>query len=180
MKVLVHACCGPCLLYPVKSLKSSGHEATGFFYNPNIHPYREYLLRLETLVETAGKEALPLIIRDNYDLELFLANVASEPDRRCDWCYLMRLQATASAAVSGNFDAFTTTLLYSRYQQHEKIAEIGKRVAEENGISFFYEDFRRGWQEGIKRSKELGLYRQQYCGCVYSEKERYLEKGEKR
>lgn len=176
MRILLHTCCGPCSLYPLRTLRAAGHEVTGFFYNPNIHPYQEYARRLSAVQEMADKEDLPMIIRDDYDLEDFLANVAAKPENRCSWCYSSRLQVTASVAAAEGFDAFTASLLYSRYQRHDEIRELGEKAGTCHGITFLYQDFRPGWQEGIRLSKELGLYRQQYCGCVYSEKERYLPK----
>ena len=179
MNILLHTCCGPCALYPLRTLRTAGHQVTGFFYNPNIHPYQEYTLRRNAVIQMAEQEAIPLIMRDDYDLEGFLANVAAEPDKRCSYCYASRLRATAKVAAEGGFDAFTAALLYSRYQKHEEIKGLGEQIGQEFGIPFHYEDFRTGWQEGIKLSKELGLYRQQYCGCIYSEKERYLLQGQK-
>lgn len=176
MKILLHICCGPCSLYPLRVLRAAGHEVTGFFYNPNIHPYQEYTRRLAAVNELAEKESLPIIISDDYDLEGFLANIASAPENRCSYCYSSRLAATAATAAEQGFDAFSASLLYSRYQQHEKIRALGDTLGSQNGIRFLYQDFRPGWQEGIRLSKELGLYRQQYCGCIYSEKERYLPK----
>lgn len=160
-------------MFPLRTLRAAGHSVTGFFYNHNIHPYREYLQRLDSVKKMAELEELPMIYQDEYNLEEFLENVASTQSQRCNYCYTARLKATASAAIMHGFTDFTASLLYSRYQKHETIAELGHRVAQENGLNFFYQDFRSGWQEGIRLSKELGLYRQQYCGCIYSEKERY-------
>jgi predicted adenine nucleotide alpha hydrolase (AANH) superfamily ATPase len=149
---------------------------TGFFYNHNIHPYQEYTRRRDAAVQMAEQQNMPLIVRDDYDLEGFLANVAAQPDKRCSYCYASRLRAAAEEAASGNFDAFTASLLYSRYQKHDEIRKLGEQFGEEFGVPFYYQDYRSGWQEGIRLSKEQGLYRQQYCGCIYSEKERYLQK----
>ncbi|MDD2366272.1 MAG: epoxyqueuosine reductase QueH [Desulfuromonadaceae bacterium] len=176
MRILLHICCGPCALYPILTLQAAGHDVTGFFYNHNIHPYTEYLKRRDTALQMAEQNGIDLIVHDDYDLEGFLANVANEPDRRCTYCYSSRLKATAKAAVKGEFEAFTSSLLYSRYQKHDEINQLGARFGDEAGVAFLYEDFRQGWQQGIKLSKEMGLYRQQYCGCIYSEKERYLQK----
>lgn len=176
MRILLHTCCGPCALYPLRTLRAAGHDVTGFFYNPNIHPYQEYVLRRDAVVQMAEQESLPLAMRDDYDLELFLASVADAPEKRCRFCYASRLRATAHVAVQQGFDAFTASLLYSRYQKHDEIRELGEQIGREYGVAFHYEDFRPGWQEGIRLSKELGLYRQQYCGCIYSEKDRYLAK----
>jgi len=179
MRILLHTCCGPCALYPLRTLRSAGHDVTGFFYNPNIHPYQEYALRRDAVVRMAELESMPLMVRDDYDLEGFLANVAAAPEKRCTYCYASRLRATAQAAAEGSFDAFSAALLYSRYQRHDEIRELGEQIGREFGVSFHYQDFRPGWQEGIRLSKELGLYRQQYCGCIYSEKERYLPREKK-
>lgn len=176
MKGLIHICCANCLIYPLKVLHEAGWEMTGFFYNPNIHPYQEYQRRLETLRGYETQAGLKMIYRDEYDLETFLRGVVYREHERCRYCYYSRLEATAHMAKSGGFDAFTTTLLYSKYQNHSVIKEIGESLAKQFSVSFYYEDFRKGWQEGIRESKAMGLYRQQYCGCIYSEKERYWGK----
>ena len=174
MKILLHICCGPCALFPLRQLRAAGHQVTGFFYNHNIHPYQEYARRRDTVIQLTEQESLPLIMRDDYDLEGFLAHVAAEPEKRCSYCYSSRLRTAAQAAAEGGFEAFTASLLYSRYQKHDEIRLSGEQIGSEYGVPFYYQDFRSGWQEGIRLSKEQGLYRQQYCGCIYSEKERYL------
>ncbi|GFE57860.1 epoxyqueuosine reductase QueH [Geobacter sp. AOG1] len=176
MKILLHICCAPCAIYPLKELRSQGMEVTGFFYNHNIHPYQEYRRRLDTVRVYAEKVDLAMVYRDEYRLEEFLAAVADNPDQRCIYCYASRLEATAKAAAENGFPAFTSSLLYSRYQKHDTIRELGESIGARYGIRFHYDDFRRGWQEGIRISREVGLYRQQYCGCIYSEKERYAPK----
>ncbi len=177
MRILLHICCGPCAVYPLRALQNTGHQVTGLFYNHNIHPYQEYVRRRDTAAQMARVSSMQLVIRDDYDLEGFLANVAADPSSRCSYCYSSRLWATARAAAEEGFEAFSTSLLYSRFQNHEAIRLAGEAAAREYGIPFHYQDFRPGWQEGIRVSKEMGLYRQQYCGCIYSEKERYLPKG---
>lgn len=174
MNILLHVCCGPCSIYPLQKLAESGHSVSGFFYNHNIHPYQEYQRRLTAVREFAETKELAMIYRDEYNLEEFLSAVAQNPAARCNYCYFSRLDAAAQKAAELGFDAFTSSLLYSRYQNHESIRTAGERAAERHGVSFYYEDFRPGWQEGIRISKEMGLYRQQYCGCIYSEKERYM------
>lgn len=176
MRILLHICCGPCALFPLRSLRAAGHDVTGFFYNHNIHPYQEYIRRRDSVVRMSELEGLHLIMRDIYDVEGFLANVAQAPERRCSYCYASRLSAAAKSAAEGGFEAYTASLLYSRYQKHCEIKELGERIGNKFGVAFHYDDFRSGWQEGIKLSKELGLYRQQYCGCIYSEKERYFQR----
>ena len=148
----------------------------GFFYNPNIHPYQEYQRRLAAVQAYEKETDIQVIYRDEYDLEQFLRGVAFREDERCRFCYHLRLQATAQVAKRGKFTAFTSTLLHSKHQDHELIKAIGEQIGKEQGVKFLYEDFRDGWKEGIEKSKALGLYRQSYCGCIYSEKERYLGK----
>ncbi|HEX9024255.1 MAG TPA: epoxyqueuosine reductase QueH [Geobacteraceae bacterium] len=174
MKILLHICCAPCSGYTVRKLRADGNSVTGFFFNHNIHPYQEYLRRLETVRRYAALVGLEVIYRDEYLLEKFLVSVAADPAERCRYCYVSRLEVAAEAALRLGFEAFTTTLLYSRFQKHDLIRETGEMVGKKIGIPFYYADFRKGWQEGIAISKELELYRQQYCGCIYSEKERYL------
>ena len=146
---------------------------TGFFYNPNIHPYQEYKKRLDTVREFSVRVGLEVLYRDGYDLDQFLVRVAGTGALRCEHCYRMRLDAVCAAAKEKGFGVFTTSLLYSKYQNHERIKGIAQEMASEHGIEFYYEDFRRGWREGIMESKAMGLYRQQYCGCIYSERDRY-------
>lgn len=180
MKLLLHTCCGPCSIYPVRRLREQHFDIMGFFYRSNIHPYTECLKRQQTLAGYAAQIDLKLIIDESYDLEGFLRNAAFRESERCRLCYYERLRATAIIARRGRFDFFSTTLLYSKFQKHDAIRSIGEAVADEVGLAFYYEDFRAGWSKGIAASKRLGMYRQQYCGCIYSEKERYLVKTSKR
>ncbi len=173
MKVFLHVCCAPCALYPLSRLAAAGFETTGFFYNPNIHPFLEHEKRLAAVRSLAGLKRLPLIVREEYDLDGFLVRTAGRGAGRCEQCYRMRLREAAAAARREAVGLFTTSLLSSRHQKHDLIAGVARESAEEQGIELYYEDFRKGRQEGIAASKELGLYRQQYCGCVYSERERY-------
>ncbi len=173
MRILLHICCAPCTIYPLQVLREEGGKVSGVFTNPNIHPYREYRKRLETLEMYASQEKLPVIWEEAYPIEEFLRQVAFREEERCRYCYTLRLTQTAQLAKRGLFDAFTTTLLYSRFQKHDLIRSIAENVAVKQGIPFLYRDFRRGWSEGVRISKEIGMYRQAYCGCVYSEKERF-------
>ena len=176
MKTLIHICCANCLIHPLKTLREEGWDVMGFFYNPNIHPYQEYQRRLEAVQHYEKEAAIQVIYRDEYNLEEFLQEIAFREQERCRICLHLRLQAAAQVAKRGKFDAFTTTLLHSRHQNHELIRAIGETVGKEQGVQFLYKDFRAGWKEGIEESKSLGLYRQSYCGCIYSEKERYVGK----
>jgi len=173
MKVLLHICCAPCALYPYFRLKEEGFDATGYFYNPNIHPYQEYRKRFDTVKDFSARVGLDVSYQDGYDLDDFLYRVAGKGIGRCEHCYRMRLNAVGAAAKKNGARAFTTSLLYSKFQKHDLIAGIAKEMASEHGVEFYYEDFRRGWREGILESKAMGLYRQQYCGCIYSERDRY-------
>ena len=179
MNILLHVCCGNCAIYPVKKLREQNHNLTGYFFNHNIHPYQEYHRRLETAKEYAQKVELPLQVEDQYLLEEFLAQVADSPQQRCRYCYFARLEKTAQKATELGIEAFSTTLLYSRYQNQNQIIDFGHQLAAQYRLIFIDQDFRPGWQEGIQISKEMGLYRQQYCGCIYSEKDRYLPKPAK-
>ncbi|MCX8110315.1 MAG: epoxyqueuosine reductase QueH [Syntrophorhabdaceae bacterium] len=173
MKVLLHICCAPCCIYTLKTLRKEGMDVTGYFFNPNIHPYSEYLKRLETLDNYAKLTLLPLIVDKEYNLHDFLKGALHYEKDRCIFCYKIRLQKTFEKAVEGRFNGVTTTILYSKYQRHDDIKEIGESLSTEYGIPFLYMDFRTGWREGIDESKRLNMYRQNYCGCIFSEYERY-------
>ena len=173
MRILLHICCGNCAIYPVKMLREQNHQIAGYFDNHNIHPYQEFPKRLETTRQYAAQVELPVTYAEDYRLEEFLAAVAQNPANRCEYCYQSRLLATAREAKKLGFEGFTTTLLYSRFQKHQEIVAYGEQLADQLNLTFHYEDYRIGWNEGIRISKQMGLYRQQYCGCIYSEKDRY-------
>jgi epoxyqueuosine reductase len=170
-------CCAPCALYPYYRMREEGLDPVGYFYNPNIHPFLEYQKRLDTVKEFSTRVGMDLILLDNYDLELFLGRTVGRGGGRCEECYRMRLDEAAAAAKKGGFTALTTSLLYSKQQKHDLIRGVALETTKDHGIEFYYEDFRRGWREGIVESKAMGLYRQQYCGCIYSERDRYAKKG---
>lgn len=175
MKLLLHACCAPCSVYPVKTLRAEGIEPTIFWYNPNIQPYSEYELRRDCLKKYAEVLGLELVVQDEYGLDEFVCNVNASLGNlmtRCeDYCYPLRLRKVFEYAASHGYDAVSTTLLYSIYQKHEIIAEMMAKLAEEYGVKFLYRDFRQGWKEGQEEARRVGLYMQKYCGCVYSEEE---------
>ncbi len=171
--ILLHTCCGPCSIYPVDWLRKKEWTVRGFFYNPYIHPYQEFKKRLHTLQILAQMRDLPLILREDYDLEDYLRQMAFREENRCLVCYSKRIEATARLAHKSGFDAFTTTLLYSKRQQHNLIRDLARCAAKRWGVDFVYEDFREGWKVGQETAKRLNLYRQQYCGCILSEKERF-------
>ena len=175
MKVLLHICCANCAIYPVKTIREKGLDVMGFFYRHNIHPYTECLKRQEALQSYADRINLKMIYQEGYDLEGFIQNVVFREAERCNYCYHDRLRSTAMLAKRGKFDYFSTTLLHSKHQKHDLIRSMGESIGKSAGVEFLYQDFREGWKEGIECSKQMGLYRQQYCGCIYSEKERYFK-----
>lgn len=185
-RMLVHMCCGPCSIIPLKSILSGKAEVWGFFHNPNIHPRSEFLKRLEAVKALARLLSIDLVCHEEYRPMEFIKGMkeaAPSEDNfppkgtRCSYCYSVRLEETARAARTGGFDAFSTSLLYSTSQKHEEIRSLGLALAEKYGVRFYYDDFRNGWQQGIDESKSMGLYRQKYCGCMYSRIERYSEKN---
>ena len=182
MNILLHVCCGPCSLVPIRFFLDAGHELTLFFHNPNIQPLAEYLRRREAAATVAGQYGLPVVFDDAaWNITAWLRSVQGndEPPSRCHFCCISRIEATYAYAQAHGFEAVCSSLLYSIYQPHEAIASAGRRLAEQTGIPFLYHDFRTGWQEGIDLSKAMEIYRQPYCGCVYSEAERYAKKLKK-
>lgn len=180
MKVLLHMCCGPCSIYPLKVLLREGHEVEGLFYNPNIHPYTEFKRRRDTVDLFARDSSIPLHVDGSYDLETFLQGALDARKDRCLFCYKMRLERTFRFAKDKDFEALTTTLLYSKYQRHDVLTEIGRGLAQQYGLAFLYRDFRAGWQEGQEESKRLNMYRQKYCGCILSERDRFYKPAKNR
>jgi len=174
LKILLHMCCAPCSIYPVEVLREEGHELMGYFFRDNIHPYTECEKREEAVRKFSELAGLKVVFPGGYEPEEFLRMVVFREADRCRFCYHQRLKSAAMVARRGKFDAFTSSLLYSRFQNHELIARTGEAVAAETGVPFIYRDFREGWKQGIEQSKAMGLYRQQYCGCIYSEKDRYF------
>ena len=173
MKLLLHTCCAPCSVYCVESLRGEGIEPVSFWYNPNIHPYQEYKARRDTLRDYAAAIGLPLILREDYGLRPFVRAVAADIDHRCAYCYAVRMEETARYAAEHGFTHISTTLLVSPYQDHEGIAAAAERFAGEYGVTFLYRDFRPGFRAGQTKARELGLYMQKYCGCIFSEEDRY-------
>ena len=153
MKLLLHTCCAPCTIYPLKVLREQNHQVTGYFYNPNIQPYREFAKRKATLEEYAEKAALKILFNSSYDLEEFLSQTRPWGPDRCRVCYRIRLSEAAQEARAQSFEAFTTTLLYSRFQKHDWIREVGEEIGRRYQVLFYYQDFRAGWSEGVKNPK---------------------------
>ena len=215
--ILLHICCGPCAITTVEMLRDEGFNVTGFFYNPNIQPAQEYLRRREGLQKVAEQMDFPVIFWDQqeaYQPKDFYRAITFKEHNRCLFCYKLRLQKTieyAQQAAVGAYQYVSTSLLYSKYQNHAAIRVIGELLAKQLSsakpqasqnfqntvtqsnssclssplssslsslVQFYYEDFRAGWGRGIKLSKKWEIYRQQYCGCVYSEVDRYRQELE--
>lgn len=173
-KLLLHACCAPCLIYP-RGVLEPENEISIYFFNPNIHPSMEYARRLEAISTYCEDEGLELRVGD-YPVDSYFRAVAFDEDNHCLHCYRLRLREVAREAADGGYDAFTTTLTVSPYQDHEAIRVIGKEAAAEAGVAFEYGDFRDGFREAQIHARGIGLYVQPYCGCIYSERERYEKK----
>lgn len=180
MKLLMHICCSNCSIHPLQHLLLKGMDLKGFWFNPNIHPYKEYTARLDSVIKLAKLWNLNVEYEDDYALDDFLKSVAGRGPERCAVCYETRLDRTAQAAKKMRFDGFTTSLLASPYQKYDGIIEQGRKAAKRYGVAFLAEDFRPGWKLSQNMSKELEFYRQKYCGCIYSEMERYTHSGKRR
>ena len=173
-RILLHTCCAPCSTYVVDKLRKDGYgDITSYWYNINIHPYTEYKIRRDTLIEYAKTIELPLIVEEDYGIREFTKDVVNNIDGRCEFCYRSRLEKTAKYAVENGFDTFSTTLLVSPYQKHELIVKIANEMADKYNIKFLYQDFREGFRIGQQMARDAGLYMQKYCGCIYSEEDRY-------
>ena len=175
MKNLLHICCAPCANQCIEVLRGDGLEVSGFWYNPNIHPFTEYRSRRNCLRDYAAAIDLPLIEKNDYALRPFIREVASDITNRCGKCYEMRLFEAARQAKELGFDSFTSSLFISPYQNHDLMRETAERAAHEYGVEFLYRDFRPYFKAGQEKARELGFYMQKYCGCVFSEEERYLK-----
>lgn len=170
-RLLLHACCAPCSTYCFDEL-SKEYDVTLFWFNPNIHPSQEYINRRDSLIRYAELNDIELLVDDNYDLNTFLKNVV-DCDDRCRYCYNLRLVKTAKMAVENGFEIFSTTLLISPYQDHGSIKECASTVNKTDGVDFLYRDMRGGFRKSRVKARDSDLYMQKYCGCVFSEAERY-------
>jgi predicted adenine nucleotide alpha hydrolase (AANH) superfamily ATPase len=174
MNILVHICCAPCSIFPIEDLKRQGHKIAGFFYNPNIQPYSEYLKR-KAEAEKCSKKAGINVIYGDYDIEKYFEYIIYNEDgikNRCPICWWLRMQQAAKFAKENGFDAFTTTLLGSPYQNHDILKKICEDISEKAGLDFYYQDFRPGFKDAQKKARAEGMYLQNYCGCLFSEKDR--------
>ncbi len=172
-KVLIHVCCAHCAAYTAEHWRQQGYEIAGLWYNPNIHPFTEHQQRLESMKSLAAQKDIPLIIAEGYDMPEYFRRVTGHEEERCRHCFDLRLTKTAEIAHEKGYGAFTTTLLISPHQKHDLVKEIGEKAAGEKGMEFLYADLRKRYSESRHITKPMELYRQQYCGCLYSEWEGY-------
>ena len=173
--IVLHTCCAPCLIYPLDVLKENGFNVTGVFYNPNIHPLVEYSER-KNAVEMLSLQ-IEMLYPDYNPADFFRAvNLSEDFPGRCAICWRERLRKTAKFARERNAGYFTTTLLVSPYQDHGLLQKIGNDIAREEGVRFFYSDFRKGFRKAHEEARGKGIYMQKYCGCIYSELERRKKK----
>jgi len=195
MKILLHVCCGPCATGALEWLRRQfpTSEIAGLFYNPNIYPESEYQRRRQTMERAAGALELPLLpplratkpatageggwAGEEEGLVNYLHQVAFREKDRCRNCYAMRLAYTARQAAAAGHEAFSTTLLISPYQNLEAIRTIGEALSKIHGPDFVFHDLRPYFSRSRQRARELGLYQQKYCGCIFSELERIQAKA---
>jgi predicted adenine nucleotide alpha hydrolase (AANH) superfamily ATPase len=175
MNVLLHICCAACAIEPFEQLKGGGHRVTGCFFNPNVHPLIEFRRRLKAVKVLQERLPMPVIYEEDYGLVAYLDAVDWHSPARCEGCYRLRLGHTARLAAERGFDAFTTTLLSSTHQDHELIRRLGQEAAEQSGVEFLYADWRGLAERGHERARGMHLYMQAYCGCIFSERERYKD-----
>lgn len=164
---------------PIKYLAERGYTVIGYFMNPNIHPLTEYMRRAEGVMECAERLGIKVLYEhESWELPKWLGEqlLQGEPPHRCQWCVGMRLKAVWRKAYDEGIPFFSSSLLYSIYQPHDYLTDFGKELSSGNGPDFFYYDFREFWHDGINISREWQIYRQPYCGCVFSEAERYQKK----
>jgi predicted adenine nucleotide alpha hydrolase (AANH) superfamily ATPase len=182
MRLLLHACCAPCLLEPLDELAEDVDDLAVVYANPNIQPYDEYRRRLSTLRRYA--DATGVVVHETeYDPGRWIQAVAGaldDPAARCRTCYALRMAETARLAGELGFDAIATTLTVSPYQDIDAIHEEGGRAAHAVGIGYERRDFRDRYDRAVQRSRELGMYRQNYCGCVLSDVEARRERAARR
>ncbi|MFA6347040.1 MAG: epoxyqueuosine reductase QueH [Dehalococcoidales bacterium] len=174
--ILIHCCCAHCAAYTVKYWQEQGYAITALWYNPNIHPYMEHQNRLEAMKTLSQNMNFELVVSDGYDFVEYFRRVMGHEAERCALCFDMRMSKTAEKAIELGIGNFTSTLLISHQQKHDLLREMGKNISQSTGVKFLYADLRKRYSDSRCITKPMDLYRQQYCGCVYSEWERYTNK----
>ena len=166
--ILLHICCGPCSLYCIDDLKNNFNEnITGYYANPNIHPYEEFMRRKGSTAEACKAKGISLITEECYNIQKWKMFESSCAER-CSMCYTVRADMSAKKAAELGFEYYTSTLFVSPYQNHDLMKEIFEETGKKYGVKFLYRDFREGFRQGQQQARELGLYRQKYCGCIRS------------
>ncbi len=168
--MLLHICCGPCSMFVIDDLREyfgRDYGIWGLYANPNIHPYEEFLRRLENADKACAVKGIPLSVITDFEQERWEFFEGEQKDR-CKMCYRIRMDMAARFAAENGFKKFSTTLLVSPYQNHEEIRLAGEEAAKRYGVEFFYRDYSVGFREGQRQAREAGLYRQKYCGCLPS------------
>lgn len=173
MNLLLHICCACCLCAPLNELRKEGFKVTGLFYNPNIHPFLEFRRRMKALRVFQESDPIPVIYHEDYGIKEYLKNVGYEGDDRCADCYAMRLKFAVNYAKGNGFHAFTSTMLFSVYQNHGQLKMLSENLSKEYGIDFVYRDYRHLSDCSHDIARKKMIYRQGYCGCIFSEYERY-------
>ena len=174
-KLLLHTCCGPCVINVIKQL-SEKYQVTIFYFNPNIHPRKEYLARKNEVTHYLDKIKVAFIEGEYNTKQWFelTKGLENEPERgkRCDVCFQFRLGETVKKAKKLGFEAFATSLSISPHKNYQSISQIGQRLAKEHDIEFVDHDWKKqnGYKHACQMAKEEGFYRQNYCGCVYSQR----------
>ncbi|UCE27684.1 MAG: epoxyqueuosine reductase QueH [Candidatus Coatesbacteria bacterium] len=178
MRIFVHSCCGPCLIGVAETLRREGHEITAFWYNPNVMPYREYRRRRGAFREVCDRLNIKPEVADEYDLPLILGRVLAPAEKpgRCANCYGLRLNETARRVADGGYDAFATTLMISSRQDCDLVRGAAAAASNKHGVPFLDRDFRDVEESSHAAAREMGVHIQGYCGCIYSEEERYRKK----
>ncbi|MCL2576346.1 MAG: epoxyqueuosine reductase QueH [Defluviitaleaceae bacterium] len=176
MKILLHACCAPCAIGFLDGWMPDDNKTPDLlWYNPNIHPFTEHRARRNALADYANDKELNVIMHDYYGLEEFIRLTIDDLKVRCKKCYAMRMNFAAQKAAEMNYDSFSTTLLASPFQKFDLICEAGENAAKTHGVQFIIKDYREGYKGAKQRAREMGIYMQKYCGCIFSEKERYVK-----
>lgn len=175
MRLLLHICCAICLAAPINELKKKGITVIGYFHNPNIHPFLEFRRRIKALKVLQESEPSQIVYSADYGLKEYLERVDYKDKNRCNSCYRLRLEQTALYGKERGFDAFSSTLLFSKQQDHEQIKLLGYEIAEKVRLRFEYLDYRYLAAASHEIAKKRMIYRQSYCGCIFSEYERYKD-----
>lgn len=172
--LLLHTCCAPCSVKCIDVLSEKDFNPVVFWYNPNIHPWSEYNARKIALIGYCARKGVDILVEDKYGLREFIKDVYPDfGSGRCAFCYKKRIEETARRAARENYSSFSTTLLISPYQKHDFVKNIALEAAEKYSVEFVYIDFRPEFREGQRIARSEGIYMQKYCGCIFSEEERY-------